>query len=109
MQQNEQSNLTLTHITYLCFILGAFLYPIIIVAMVLNYFNEDKVAGTWIHTHFAWQARTFWKALIWYLIGLILCLIVVGVIVIFGVYVWYLYRMIKGWIYLSDHIAMQNF
>ncbi|PIQ42865.1 MAG: hypothetical protein COV52_05720 [Gammaproteobacteria bacterium CG11_big_fil_rev_8_21_14_0_20_46_22] len=105
----KPSTRTLTHAIYLCFVLGVFLPPLIIVAILLNYFNEDDVAGSWLHTHFAWQSQTFWKALIWYLIGLLLCLIAIGVIVIFAVYVWYLYRMIKGWIYLSDNLPMQTF
>lgn len=102
LKQQSLSPVTLTHINYLLFVLGAFVFPLIIIAVIINYLKEDSVAGSWLHTHFAYQMRTFWKSLIWYLIGILLTLIAIGVIVIIIVYIWYLYRMIKGWILLSD-------
>ena len=28
----------------------------------MNYARRDAVRGSWLETHFLWQARTFWTA-----------------------------------------------
>lgn len=109
IKQQSLSPVTLTHIIYLLFVLGAFFFPFIIIAVIINYIKEDSVAGSWLHAHFAYQMKIFWKTLIWYLVGLLLCLIAIGVVVILIVYIWFLYRMIKGWIYLSDGLPVEYF
>ena len=51
-------------------VIGAFLvgWPSII-AVILNYVKRSDVAGTWLESHFRWQIRTFWFALLWVLIA----------------------------------------
>src|SRR5215475_4873708 len=47
-------------------IIGAFLFgwPSII-AVILNYVKRSDAQGTWVESHFRWQIRTFWFALLW--------------------------------------------
>ena len=47
-------------------VLGSFLFgwPSII-AVIINYVKRDAVRGTWLESHFRWQIRTFWFALLW--------------------------------------------
>lgn len=54
-------------------IVGAFVFgwPSII-AVIINYVTRDRVRGTWLATHWRWQMRTFWFALLWLLIAGIL-------------------------------------
>ena len=40
-----------------------------IIAVILNYVKRSDVAGTWLESHFRWQIRTFWFALLWVLIA----------------------------------------
>mgnify|MGYP000957836365 CR=1 FL=1 len=63
-------------------VLGSFLFgwPSII-AVILNYVKRGEAQGTWLESHFAWQIRTFWFALLWactiFIAGLPLTLIIV--------------------------------
>ncbi len=46
-------------------VIGAFVFGLpSIIAVVMNYARRDAVRGTWLESHFLWQARTFWTALV---------------------------------------------
>jgi uncharacterized membrane protein len=77
-----------------------------IIAVILNYVKRSEVRGTWLDSHFSWQIRTFWFALLWLAIGGVLFLTVIGipgaVVLWFGTGIWVLYRIIRGWLALSS-------
>jgi uncharacterized membrane protein len=78
-----------------------------IIAVILNYVKRSEVRGTWLDSHFSWQIRSFWFALLWVVIGAILFVTVIGIpfafVVWVGTGVWVLYRIIRGWLALSSH------
>jgi len=74
-----------------------------IVAVVINYVKKEDVAGTWLESHFRWQIRTFWWGLLWAVIGFITAFIIVGFAVLFADTVWIIYRIVKGWLRLSEN------
>lgn len=92
----------LTGLVSAAFIVTAFLsgWPSII-AIVLNYINQGEVRGSYLESHFRWQLRTFWFALLWAAMAMMLAFTVVGIpaalILIIGVGVWVLYRLARGW------------
>jgi uncharacterized membrane protein len=75
-----------------------------IIAVILNYVKRSEVRGTWLDSHFSWQIRTFWFALLWLVAGAILFITVVGIPVAFVLWIatgiWVLYRIIRGWLAL---------
>ena len=77
-----------------------------IIAVILNYVKRSEVRGTWLDSHFSWQTRTFWFALLWLAIGGVLFVTVVGIpfamVLWFATGVWVLYRIIRGWLALSS-------
>ncbi|KIM04861.1 MAG: membrane protein, partial [Sulfurovum sp. AS07-7] len=81
-----------------------------IIAIVLNYIKKDDVIGTCLESHFEWQIRTFWTALIWSAIGFILAITVVLLpvawIIWFVVTVWVIYRALKGLLNLLENKPM---
>ena len=81
-----------------------------IIAVILNYVKRSDVRGTWLDSHFSWQIRTFWYALLWLVIGAILFITFVGipfaVVLWIGTGLWVLYRIIRGWLALSSQRAM---
>ena len=92
-------------------VVGSFLGSLpSIVAVVLNYVTRGDARGTWVYSHYQWQIRTFWYALLWALIGwgLILTLIgaVVGMPILIALTLWLLYRIGRGWLRLRDHRPM---
>jgi uncharacterized membrane protein len=92
-------------------IVGAFLFgwPSII-AVIINYVKRSEAKGTWLESHFAWQIRTFWYALLWAaivaLISGVLLYVVIGVgtwiVGMFVLAIWAIYRITRGWLALKD-------
>ena len=79
-----------------------------IVAVVMNYVKRDEVAGTWLESHFLWQIRTFWYALLWAVIGGATFIIGIGWIILMVNGVWCIYRIVKGWLNLNDNKPMYS-
>lgn len=77
-----------------------------LVAVVMNYIKKDDVKGTWLESHFRWQIRTFWYGVLWIVIGGLLTMVFVGILVLMANAVWIIYRIAKGWIYLTDNKPM---
>jgi uncharacterized membrane protein len=124
--QQPDSLMTWTHVIYglhafsllvgivgAATVVGAFLtgWPSII-AVILNYVKRSDVRGTWLESHFRWQIRTFWFGLLW--VSLCVFFIVVtfgiGLIVawlpLFLVGLWFVYRVVRGWLALRDRGPM---
>jgi uncharacterized membrane protein len=81
-----------------------------IIAVILNYVKRSEVRGTWLDSHFSWQIRTFWFALLWLTLGAVLFITVIGipfaVVLWFATGIWVLYRIIRGWLALSSQKAL---
>jgi uncharacterized membrane protein len=101
----------LTGLSSAAFIVTAFLsgWPSII-AVILNYVKRDDVRGTFLDSHFSWQIRTFWFAVLWFLIAGALILTIVGAVIGFPlmivVGIWVLYRIARGWFALINGKAL---
>jgi uncharacterized membrane protein len=82
-----------------------------IIAVILNYVKRSDVRGTWLDSHFSWQIRTFWYALLWLVLGAILFITLVGIPIAYVIWVvtglWVLYRIIRGWLALSSQRPMK--
>jgi uncharacterized membrane protein len=73
-----------------------------IIAVIINYVKREDVAGTLYESHFEWQVRTFWWGLLWGVIGVLLVFVLVGFAVLFAAWVWTVYRVVKGWLKLTE-------
>ncbi|MBU4181536.1 MAG: hypothetical protein KJ565_07540 [Gammaproteobacteria bacterium] len=102
------ANKTLTTVIYALYASSLLLGITCLVAIVMNYVKKDDVAGTYLESHFRWQIRTFWFALLWSVIGVLTLFLVVGAFVLLGNLVWFIYRIVKGWLYLNDGKAMYS-
>ena len=88
-------------------IIGAFVFGVpSIIAVVINYLKRDEARGTFLESHFRWQIRTFWFALLWFMIGAMLFVTILGIPLALGVWlatgVWAIYRIARGWLALRD-------
>lgn len=81
-----------------------------IIAVIMNYVKRGEAAGTFLESHFGWQMRTFWFALLWVVIGWLLIVTIIGAVIgvplLLGVGVWVLYRIVRGWINLANRKPM---
>jgi uncharacterized membrane protein len=92
-------------------IVGAFVFGVpSIIAVVINYIKRGEAKGTFLESHFRWQIRTFWFALLWCVIGGMLFITIVGIplalAVFFATGIWAIYRIARGWLALRDRKPM---
>jgi uncharacterized membrane protein len=77
-----------------------------IIAVIINYIKRDEVRGTWLESHFSWQLRTFWYALLWLFVIFLLFITLVGIVLAIplglGVGIWIVYRIVRGWMTLAQ-------
>jgi uncharacterized membrane protein len=97
---------TLTTVIYALYALALFAGIGAIVAIVLNYIKREDVQGTWLESHFRWQIGTFWWSVLWCVVGAITLIILIGWVVWGVAFVWYIYRIAKGWLNLNDNKPM---
>jgi uncharacterized membrane protein len=124
----SDSLVTITHVVYalhtLSLVIGAFGAASIIgafvfgwpsiIAVIINYVKRNEVRGTYLDSHFSWQIRTFWWALliacIIAVLGFTLAIVLIGFAIwIIGFFVlglWAIYRIARGWLALMDRRPM---
>ena len=120
----KPSDVTWTHVIYALHAVGvslgvatsalivtSFLFGLpSIVAVILNYAKRGDVRGTFLESHFRWQIRTFWFALLWivlaFLLSVPLMLVLVGFVTLWiaavAIGLWVLYRVVRGWVRLGS-------
>lgn len=97
------------------FVVTSFLFGLpSIVAVILNYVKRGDVRGTFLESHFRWQIRTFWFALLWIVVAALvsfpLMLVLIGFATLWAAAVaigfWVLCRVVRGWVRLSSREPM---
>lgn len=100
---------SLTSTTTLVYVLQALSFVLgvtSIAGVIVNYLRLSEVKGTWLETHFVWQIRTFWFQLLWGVVGLITSVVLIGFLIWVAVYLWTIYRVVKGWVNLANQRPM---
>ncbi|WP_256713826.1 hypothetical protein [Psychrobacter sp. Cmf 22.2] len=126
-QKEQRSLTTYNHITYLLYVISYFTAGLLwIVPIMMNYGKRRDAEGTWLATHFDWQIKTFWYSIVFFVIGTIIITFALGgfgvsmladsgniaigsfllagfgVLIMLFTFIWHLYRIIRGWIALTD-------
>lgn len=100
------SSKNVTTVIYALYAASVLVAVTFFVAIVLNYVKKSDVAGTFLESHFRWQIRTFWFSLLWAGLGSITTFIGIGWVILAGGFLWFVYRIAKGWLRLSDNKPM---
>ena len=81
---------------------------LLLVAFFIDLFKRGDAVGTWQESHFSWRIRTVVIAGLLYLVTapLWLVFLVPGWIAWTLVSIWFLYRVVRGWMNLNSHQAM---
>lgn len=93
---------TLTAVIYALYGVGVIIGVSSVVAVIVNYVKRADVAGTLYDSHFTWQIRTFWFSLLFGIVGGILSGVVIGIPIMALTWLWYIYRIVKGFLFLND-------
>ena len=84
---------------------GVFL---LLVAFALDLWKRDDARGTWQESHFSWRIRSVIWAGVLYVVTfpLFLLLYLPGAIAWGIISIWFLYRIVRGWLNLGSGTAM---
>ena len=115
----ERSLKTVGHISYLLHTIvavGAVIpgvqasVALLAVAFVLDLVKKSDAAGTWQESHFAYRIRTvLWAAALYVITSpLFLLLLLPGLLAWALVSIWFLYRIVRGWMNLNAGKAMER-
>ena len=88
---------------------GAQVTPVLlIVAFILDLVKKDEAAGTWQESHFRWRIRSVLWAAVLYVVTLPLWFLFVlpGWIAWAAISIWFLYRVVRGWVNLNANTPM---
>ena len=113
LTDNERTLKTVGHISYLLHLIvavGAVIpgvqasVVLLVVAFVIDLVKKGDAAGTWQESHFGWRIRTVLWAAGLYLITspLWLLLFLPGWIAWTLISIWFLYRIVRGWLALNN-------
>jgi len=120
----DESLISYTHVIYALHALSALTGATVvlgficgvpsIVAVVMNYARLPATRGTFLESHFRWQIRTFWFAVLWALIifavSFPLTIVLIGIPMMFAGFaalmIWIIYRVARGWLALRDRRPM---
>ncbi|MEW8027551.1 MAG: hypothetical protein AB2792_19605 [Candidatus Thiodiazotropha sp.] len=78
------------------------------IALIINYVKRDDVRNSWLESHFRWQIRTFWFCILWMIIGYLTIIVLLGYLVLSANMLWLIYRIVKGWLRLSEGREMYS-
>ena len=117
MGQRDQSLKTIGHISYLLHTVvavGAVLpgvqasVALLIVAFIIDVVKKDGAQGTWQESHFRWRIRTvLWAAGLYLVtVPLWVLLLAPGWIAWAIISIWFLYRVVRGWVNLNGNMPM---
>ena len=117
LDERQSSLKTVSHVSYLLHLIVAVAavvpgaqasVALPIVAFVIDLAKRDAAAGTWQASHFSWRIRTVLWAAGLYLVTapLWLLLFVPGWIAWGVISIWFLYRVVRGWMNLNANLPM---
>ena len=115
--EREGSLMTVGHISYLLHTIVAVtaVLPgtqasilLLLVAFILDLVKKGEAEGTWQQSHFSWRIRSvIWAAVLYTVtIPLWLLFIVPGWVAWALISVWFLYRVVRGWMNLNNRKSM---
>ena len=98
-------------VAYILIALGYFtVLSTSIIGLILAYIKRGDLKGTYLESHCSLLITVFWWSTIWYIIGWILMVTIVGIPlawVVFAVsYVWTAYKLIKGFLRIHAEQAV---
>lgn len=109
-QPQDSKDKELKQLLFTVYILQAVFFLFVITpvfGLILNYIKKSELSDSAYYTHYRWQQNTFWFGLAWSILGIMtIPMLLIGYVVLFFLTLWYVYRIAKGWIYLSDGKAM---
>jgi len=94
-------------LVYILYLAGIVFGITVIIGVIMAYINRDA-APDWLATHYRFQIRTFWIGLLYFVIGVMLTVLLIGYLVLLFLLVWLIIRCVKGIKFLDQGKACPN-
>ena len=104
---------TVAHVMYVMHAISPFTaWTLSVLAVIIGALTRDSVRGTYVESHYSWLLRTFMWTILWFIILVVVTFLlgitIVGLAIAWIPWVilaiWYLYRVIRGWLRLNDRL-----
>lgn len=99
----EDSARSVAIIVYLLYLAALVNGLTAVIGVVLAYVKRDDARGTIYESHYSNAIEVFWIFLIGMVIAVPLCFVLVGIPLVVALYIWVLYRTIKGVVRASEY------
>jgi uncharacterized membrane protein len=93
-------------VTYVLYGLGFFSGITAVAGVIINHVKLRECYDPVAYSHHRWLMRTFWFTVLWSLICLVLTAVVIGFVGYAVLWLWGLYRFIRGVLAFAEHRAL---
>ena len=90
------SNTQLALAVYILYLASYVVGITALVGVIIAHVQIGNTADPMLRSHYQWQIRTFWIGLLYFVIGVVLCFVVVGLFVLLFWFIWTVVRTVKG-------------
>jgi uncharacterized membrane protein len=102
--QSEKNYVIAVHALYLA---SAVVGISAIIGLIMAYVKSDS-AEPWAESHYQYAIRTFWLGLLYGFISFVLCFVLIGFLLLFGVYIWFIVRSVLPIVQASNLQPINN-
>lgn len=99
----DRNMLLIAYILYACTLFSGITA---VVGVIINHLKVNDTDSDFIRSHHRWLMRSFWWGLLWTLISSALTIILIGFVGYVLVAIWFIYRIVRGFLAYSERRAM---
>jgi uncharacterized membrane protein len=99
---SADSTRTLTIVIYLLYLASLFNGITAIIGVALAYAKREDARGTPYESHFSNAIEMFWIFLVGMMVAVPLCFVLIGIPLVIGLYIWVIFRTVKGLVRAID-------
>lgn len=101
------SNTQLALIVYILYFVSYVVGITALIGVIIAHVQVGE-ADPLLRSHYQWQIRTFWIGVLYFVIGVVLCFVLVGILVLLFWFIWSLVRNVKGVLALNEQRPIAN-
>jgi uncharacterized membrane protein len=102
--QSEKTYIMVVHGLYLA---SAVLGVTSLIGLIMAYVKRDG-AQEWAVGHYQYAIRTFWLGLLYSCVSFVLCFVLIGIPMLFGVFIWFIVRSVIPLVKASNLEPIDN-
>lgn len=102
---NAAPGRTAAHVMYALYAIALFTALPFFAGVIVAYLGRSAADAVY-RSHLTWGIRTFWWTMLWFVIGAVLSLVLIGYVILAILWLWTAYRVIRGWLRLADGLSI---